>query len=495
MIQRKAVHLCLGLLLTTTVLADSRKDVLDILNQSASVIGSEDAKSWRIFFDACLEITPPPMTTGDPLSMKTVWPGMFQWQEVAMWAAQNEHMEAAFLVSAKRALVGLPYGSEEVPANYLEHGIVAEIGVDGQLHRLDFGYINMVELACLWATAETYRLFEEGDNDRAIKLMLSELVVLRMFCDREFLKEQLTFMPMLGDALSNTRDVFYTYRESILTPKFRAIAKEAIPYLRTDPTRLLMPDGDRIVGEAIIKDLFDTVGEADPDKFREVLTDIQSDLEPLTRFGAARHWEEIALKHHRGRDDSLKRLNLIYDDWWRRWKMRAFHPQLKIDTELKKSNSVKYAAVNLVIRDIQELFKQRDLVATEINGTAVAAALCGYKNHFGVFPARIKMLYAQLLHRMSNLDPFKSLSLRPQKSGVPSDWTLYSASVGPLQYRQIEDKLKIKTKSGDVWVDQNESLLYSVAIDDEDNRGLNAATDMILWPPLKTLKRNAGLLD
>ena len=105
------------------------------------------------------------------------------------------------------------------------------------------------------------------------------------------------------------------------------------------------------------------------------------------------------------------------------------------------------------------------------------------------------MLYAQLLHRMSNLDPFKSLSLRPQKSGVPSDWTLYSASVGPLQYRQIEDKLKIKTKSGDVWVDQNESLLYSVAIDDEDNRGLDAATDMILWPPLKTLKRTAGWLD
>jgi hypothetical protein len=72
---------------------------------------------------------------------------------------------------------------------------------------------------------------------------------------------------------------------------------------------------------------------------------------------------------------------------------------------------------------------------------------------------------------------------------------LYSASVGPLHYRKIEDRLKIKTKSGDVWVDQNESLLYSVAIDDEDNRGLDAATDMILWPPLKTLKRTAGWLD
>ena len=487
MFQRKAAHLCLGLLLTTTVLADSRKDVLDILNQSASVIGSEDAKSWRIFFDACLEITPRPMTTGNPLSMNTVWPGMVQWQEVAMWAAQNEHMEAAFLESAKRALVGLPYGSEEVPANYLEHGIVAEIGVDGQLHRLDFGYINMVKLACLWATAETYRLFEAGETDRAIQLTLSELVLLRKFCDREFLKEQLTFMPMLGDALSNTRDFFYTYRESIATTKFRSIAKEAIPYLRTDPTRLLMPDGDRVVGVAIIKDLFDTVGTADPDKFREILTDIQSVLEPLTRFGAARHWEEIALKYHQGRDNSVKRLNLIYDDWWRRWKMRTFHPQLKLDTELRKSNAVKYAAVNLVIRDIQELFKQRDVLTAEINGTAVAAALCGYKNHYRVFPAAIKMLYAQLLHRSSNLDPMKSLML--------PDWTLYNAPVGPFRYRIIKEKTKIKVNLGYVWVDQNESLLYSVAIDDEDNRGLDTGTDMILWPPLKTLKRTAGLLD
>ena len=484
--QRTLISICLGLLLTATAVADSRRDVLDILNQSTSVKASPDAKSWRIFFDACILITPPPRALGDSLNMNTVWPGMSIWQEVSMWAAQNEHMEGAFLESAKRAMVGLPYGKEEVPSNYVEHGIVAEIGVDGQLHRFDFGYVNTVELACLWATAETYRLFERGETDRAIKLILSELVLLRKFCDREFLKEQLIFMPMLGDALSNTRDCFYTYRDSLSTQEFRSIAKEAIPYLRTDPTRLLMPDGDRVVGEAIIKDLFTANGQADPTKFKEVLTDIQADLEPLTRFGAVKHWDSIA-KRHRGRDDSIKRLNLIYDDWWRRWKMRSFHPQLKIDTELKKSNPVKYAAVNLVIRDIQDLFKNRDLLTAEINGTAVAAALCGYKNHYGVFPARLKMLYAQLLHRNSNLDPLKSL--------IIPDWTLYNAPVGPFHYRKINEKTRIKTKSGYVWVNKDESLLYSVAIDDEDNRGLNTGTDMILWPPLKTLKRTAGLLD
>jgi hypothetical protein len=96
-------------------------------------------------------------------------------------------------------------------------------------------------------------------------------------------------------------------------------------------------------------------------------------------------------------------------------------------------------------------------------------------------------LYAQLLHRNSNLDPLKSL--------IIPDWTLYNAPVGPFHYRKINEKTRIKTKSGYVWVNKDESLLYSVAIDDEDNRGLNTGTDMILWPPLKTLKRTAGLLD
>lgn len=483
---RFLISIYIGLLLATTAIADSRRDVLNTLNQSASVKASIDAKSWRLFFDACIQITPPPRELDDALNMNTVWPGMPIWQEVSLWAAQNEHMESAFLESAKRALVGLPYGKEEVPTNYVQHRIFAEIGVDDQLHRFDFGYVEMVELACLWATAESYRLFEEGESERAIKLMLSELILLRKFCDREFLKEQLIFMPMLGDALSNARDYFYTYRDSISTTEFRSIAKEAIPYLRTDPSRLLMPDGDRVVGEAIISSLFTANGQADPEKFKEVLTDIQSDIEPLTRLGAVKHWETIA-QRHRGRDDSIKRLNLIYDDWWRRWKMRSFHPQLKIDTELKKSNPVKYAAVNLVIRDIQDLFLKRDLLTAEINGTAVAAALCGYKNHFGVFPARLKMLYAQLLHRSSNLDPLKSLVL--------PDWTLYNAAVGPFQYRKIKEKTRIKTKSGHVWVNANESLLYSVALDDEDNRGLNTGLDIVLWPPLKSLKRTAGLLD
>jgi len=250
-----------------------------------------------------------------------------------------------------------------------------------------------------------------------------------------------------------------------------------------------MPEGDRVVGEALLSELFDSNGVADSAKFKEVLTDIQADQEPLTRIGAARYWQSIATRH-RGKEDSLNRLHLIYDDWWRRWKMRAFHPQLSVDTELQKSNPVKYAAVNLIIRDIEALFKQRDLLTTQINGTAVAAALNGYRNHYGVYPASIKMMYAQLLNRRSNLDAMKSLPLRNE-----SDWTLYSDSVGPFQYRNIKKDIVIKTLRGDVVAKEGQCILYSVSIDDVDDRGTDEGKDIILWPPLKSLERNAGLLE
>jgi len=170
--------------------------------------------------------------------------------------------------------------------------------------------------------------------------------------------------------------------------------------------------------------------------------------------------------------------------------MRSFHPQLSVDTELEKSNPVKYAAVHLVVRDIQELFRQRDLLAVQVNGAAVSAALCGYLNHYGAYPSHIKKMYAQLLHRESNLDALRSLSLR-----TDADWTLYAHPVGPLSYRKINERTKVETKRGDVFIDKGQALLYSVSVDDEDNRGENAGTDIILWPPLKTLERQAKLLE
>ena len=170
--------------------------------------------------------------------------------------------------------------------------------------------------------------------------------------------------------------------------------------------------------------------------------------------------------------------------------MRTFHPHLSVDSELQKSNPVKYAAVNLIIRDIQELFYQRDLLTTQINGTAVSAALCGYKNHYGVYPRFLKMMYAQLLLRSSNLDLFRSLPLR-----TDADWSLYEFPVGSFHYRKITKDTKITAKNGEILIKKGNALLYSVFTDNEDDRGLHTGEDILIWPPLKSLERSAGILE
>ena len=214
------------------------------------------------------------------------------------------------------------------------------------------------------------------------------------------------------------------------------------------------------------------------------------DDDQLTRFGAARFWKSIANSGHRGHKDSLERLRKIYDDWWRRWRVRAFHPQLKVESELEQTNPVRYAAVRLIIRDIQDLFYQRDFLWTQINGTAVSSALCGYRNHYGRYPRSLKMMYAQFLHRTSNLDRFADLPKR-----FNSDWSLYNAPVGPFHYRKIDTKTALDTENSDrLWLEPNSCILYSVAVNGKDNRGSDENEDLILWPPLKILERNAGII-
>ena len=66
--------------------ADSRTEVLEKMNNSASTIGIEDVKSWRIFFDGVLEITQTPQPISSRFNMNTVWPGMDGWAEVTRWA-------------------------------------------------------------------------------------------------------------------------------------------------------------------------------------------------------------------------------------------------------------------------------------------------------------------------------------------------------------------------------------------------------------------------
>jgi hypothetical protein len=461
--------------------AASVKAVLVELNaDTQTVAGSEDAKSYRILFDAYLDLTKPPMPIGPEFNQLTIYPGMDRWTEVSGWAESNPGMAQAILKAGHRKMVGLPYGRDGVDSVYDQAGLLAVVGADGSLRNHEFQYLTAVDTIAAYAVAECYRQIEAGQAAQAMDLFVAELFVLRQFCDRQFLEEKLRHIQLLIDALSVLRDMMYTYHEQIGVSRLVKIAWREIPFLSPGRNHLFMPEGDRIVANALIDQVFDPrSGTADEDKFGRTFGEIQSKDEPMTRFGATRRWKQIATFHD-SREASQSRLKLIYDDWWRRWRVRSWDEILNIKSEFDRTNPVRYAAVIYSIQDIEQVFTLRNLLVGAVDGTTLAAGLAAYNTSLGTYPDGIQKTFGQFARKREYSDPFDKNYQR-------------------FRYRRVTSRTSIDTIHGRVWIDPGAGLLYSVAQDHEDGRGRahtadGLGGDVVYWPALRALEREQGLL-
>ena len=460
--------------------ADPVQDVLRQLNRTASVVGTKDSKSYPVVFAAYLRLTAPPEPVTAAFNTLTIHPGMSRWSEAAGWAESNPAMAKAIRTCEEKTLFGLPYGRADVEPEFQDADLMAEIGSGGSLRNNRFPYLDAIDVITAFATAETYRLLEAGRMEDALDLYLANIFLLRQCCDREFLDEQLYGISLLIESLENLRDMMWKYRERIDAESFGVIAIRKLPFLRPDRSRLLLPEGDRVVSEALIKEVFDSGGQADREKFAATFASIQSNDSPLTRFGAARRWRMIA-EVHDSKESSVERLELVYDDWWRRWRVEEYDPILEFGTQFERTNPVRFAAVIYSTQDVEKLFAVRNELIAHVYGTAMVAGLCGYHRTFGTYPKTTDMMYAQVVRKRSDRDPFDT-------------------GFAPFKYRVLRDRLAIDTLSGRVFVDSGQCILYSKGRDNEDGRGRvhrddGASGDIVMWPPMKVLLREAGLLD
>ena len=461
-----------------TVLATAdAQSVTERLNEHDTVAGVESSKGWRLLFDAYLSMSAPPMEVGNTFNLNTIWSGMDDWTSVSDWAKANSSMADAMKAAADRTIIGLPYGADNVPATYRSKGVMVEIWTDGNLRNNNFAYLDALSEILAFSTAETYRRFEAGDIDSALDLAMVQLRLLRKFCDRDFLVEKSTCMQHLIDSLRNVRDYMYAYGSEMSPDQLRNISLKEIPYLRPDRSRLFIPEADKAVAEEIFNRVFDeSTGNAQGAKFREVFTEIQADSEPLGRFGAGRRWEEIAAWHG-GLPATQERLQNIFDDWWRRWRIRSYSDMLGIETEYDKTNPTRYAAVIFIVNDIKNVFDLREMLVIESRGTTTAAALCSYRNRLGRFPAQLVALYPDPLSRQHAQD-------------------VYDEQLRPLQYRAIDERMAVDIDAERRWLEPGSCLVFSVGSNSENDSKLEGHPvhgddmDLLLWPPVKSLLRN-----
>jgi hypothetical protein len=489
-----AVAWCATVLALAGSQAQARQDnpalvneVIQELNDHDTVKGAESAKLYKALFDAYLQLTKPPREVGAEFNLATIHPKMAEWSKVSGWAESNAKMADAILKCKdnKYTKVGLPYGKANVDANYSQAGIYADIGVGGSLRNNQFPYLKAVDTIAAFATAESYRLLEAKQTQRALDLQVALAFVVRQFCDREFLAEKLHFVDMLSEVMENLRGMFYVYMEQITADQYKAIAQEELPFLRPDRSRLFMPEADRVVAEALLKEVFNpSDGQPIVDKFTLTFAEVQSKDAPLTIFGAAKRWEMIA-NIHGSLDASLEKLQLVYDDWWRRWRIDLYDEQLlSVPSQFDRVNRIRYAAVLYSLENLAGVFAVRNTLVADVNGTAMAAALCAYKKVYGTYPDDAEKLYGQSVRKRSDSDP-------------------WDKELGEFRYRLLDKRTAIAAGGETIWVEggsgNTQAMIYSVGQDHEDGRGAShspdgATGDLVIWPPIRALEREAGLV-
>lgn len=459
--------------------AEDYREVLERLNQLPTVDVSERIRSYRTFFDGYLNLTRPPERFGRGFRAVEVHPKMSGWNDLSNWAEANLSMAEVLINASERPVFGLPYGASNVPSEYRENNLFAAVGDEAGLNRISFPYTDAVRRAQLFGVTEIHRRMKSGQVDEALDLTVAMLFFLRQLCDREFFEEKEFAIQSLIDMLITTRNVFYMYREKISADQYRNLAISEIPFLRPDRNALFMPEADRIVAEAILREVFDRQGQPIPERFREMFATIQSRDEPLTRFGASRRWEKVAARHD-SLDASLQRLRLVYDDWWRRWRVQEYDPILEdFPSEFERTNEVRFAAVIFSIKDLQQLFALRRQLIAQVNGTGMAAGICGYYRTYNTWPRGQRRLYAAHCRKVSDLDP-------------------YDRNMGTFLFIYPESRHTMDTPAGRIQVPAGMAILYSRGVDGSNERAAEhtddgLSGDLVIWPPYRALAWEQGV--
>ncbi len=452
--------------------------VLGKLNDHDTVRGSDHIKSYRVIFDAYLTLDPPPMEVGEEFNLNTIHAKMAKWDLVSSWAESNSVMVEAILQCKDRNLFGLPYTEGDGDAVYAQANLTAEIAVGGSLRRNEFSYLKAIDVISAFAIAEQVRLYEAGEVDKAMDLAVAHLFLLRQLCDRRFLEEKLHSIQLLVDALSNMRDMFYVYFDRITPEQYTELAWFDLPFLRPDRRWLLIPEGDRIISEALLDEVFNKREQADEDLFAATFGGIQSRDAPLERFGAAKRWRMIA-PIHSSLQASKNRLKLIYDDWWRRWRVQQYDELLASETQFDMTNSVRYAAVIFSMQNIEAVFGVRNQLVAGVSGTIMAAGLSAYRKELGTYPDNEEKLYGQNVRKITDIDP-------------------YDLGYGHLSYRRLDSRTALDIPGNRLLLKDGDCLLYALGEDNEDGRArehtdAGVEYDLVLWPPIRALSREQGI--
>ncbi len=464
-----------------SVMAGPAEDLQQRLNDLSEIKGDDGIESWRELGAAALALPAVPDAIVE-LSASDVRPGIDGWADAMAWAKANPDVEAAVKLGAERRFIGLPYGSDAVPENFRLGGFDIVLPDLKDSISPSFNWLSHLERIAIWSKVEAWRRFENGQADAGIDLMVQDIGMLRKAADRGFLEEKHTAIRLMLDAVQSLREMLYLHLDEVSADRLRKIGRGELDRIRVDRDRLLLPELDRFVHQAIVDESFDhRTGKVDEEAFRRRFTRMQGEKAPVGYASIDSRWRNLA-EYQASLEASREQLNNLYDDWWRRWRVRSGTDlAMMILAEppyAERLNSVRYAGILSTLGNMDDLFADRDRLVAELDATSVAAGIAAYRRLRGNYPRFTRMAYGIDIARHKDFDRFSSDKL-PFVYFLPDeDWTL---NVG----------------TGQVVIPAGTGVLYSRGRDGIDHQGFRHSIDgydgdLIIWPPPSVFKFQAA---
>ncbi|MDA1007708.1 MAG: hypothetical protein O2800_01705 [Planctomycetota bacterium] len=438
---------------------------------------SLDRQSAGPVLSAWLKATQPPATNAN-----LIWPKMKDWSSVSSFAQQNKPLGDALIAAQNAVSFGLLYGVKNVDPTFAEKKLFVDFASGEDFGLVDFGYFPAIKAIGVYAVAEMYRAGEAKDFDRAFAVGIAWLRFLRQMGDRDMLDEKLFAINAMTEALSIHRDFLWYYKDAVPVATLKRVSLQEYALIRAGDSermkRLQLPEGDLLLAQAVMERTFDK-GQPDADQFVHVYANQDSVTTPIMRFGSAKLWRAVA-ERHGSKDASDARLIGITDDWFRRWRSKPYGKLSQTASELSRTNEVRYAAIIFSIDDLRTLFDARNLLIANVNGTAASAGLCAYRIEYqNTWPRDIKNAYAIHVVKRLDFDPYDKLARK-------------------LSYRSLDGVRTIESPAGQLKMDG--MMLWALGVDNADNDGKTHSDDgsngdLLLFPPVRALAREQGILE
>lgn len=349
-----------------------------------------DRRSEMTLFPVLAKIEEPPVRLADLVQAALTPASAPDFAKLSAWATgepQKAVIEAIKKVTAEetaRKLWGIaqPYGASEADPDLVMAGMYTELGDPPLLAQADIKWLPKMETALKLVQVEATRLQADGKPMEAMELLLRGIFLSRQLANRAMLVEQQLAYQGMIIGLARMRDIAWVDFRSdtpVLTAEnMRDLIgrlKDRDGVLQTG--RLDLPVGDRAAAEQLLSRIMKADGKIEASTFALTLSRIAAKRAPMRLFSEQAKWDAIARLHADGRE-SLAGVERVFGDWDTRWKLDPWNPALKVPTDYRKLPKAKFAAIDVFLGDLGQLFEARSELKVELTGTRSALANYGF---------------------------------------------------------------------------------------------------------------------